>query len=155
MRYLQRTQTSKKIKIDLKDKKILFLLAQNSRMPCSAIAKSVGLSRDAVSYRINNYLNKGIVQGYRTVIDITKLGYDAYHLFLQLNQPTKTVEDRLIKKFKEYPFMRAVLKFNGKYDFQLALVAKDIKEFDRFADKIITDCSTNLQNYDIFIITIL
>lgn len=143
----------KKVKLDLKDKKILNLLCQNSRTPSTIISKKVALSRDAVSYRINNFIKNGVIQGYRTIIDISKLGYDSYHVFLQLNQPTKKVEDELIKKFKAYPFIRAILKFSGKYDFELAIIAKNIKEFDEIFDKILHDCSKYLQDYVVLIIT--
>lgn len=153
MRYLQQIKEGKKADLDLKDKKILYLLSKNARMPHTLIAKRVGLSRDAVSYRINNLTKKGVIQGYRVVIDINKFGYDAYHIFLQLSQPTKEAENLLIKKFKEYPFIRAAIKFSGKYDIQLATIAKNIKEFDNILSKIINDCSKYLQDYEILIIT--
>ncbi len=153
MRYLQSLLTEKGIKPDLKDKKILYLLSQNARMSATAIAKKVGLSRDAVSYRVGGMVKQGIIQGYRTVIDMELLGYSAYHLFLQLNQPLPEIEENLIKKFKAYPFIRAILKFSGKYDFELALIAKDIQEFDCFLNKILDDCATFVQDYEVLIIT--
>ena len=153
MRYLQQTKEGKKIELDLKDKKILLLLSKNARSPHTRIAKKVGLSRDAVSYRINNLAKKGILQGYRTVVDMGKFGYDVYHIFLQLSQPTKEAENLLVKKFKGYPFIRAIIKFSGKYDFQLAIASKNITEFDDMLNKIINDCSKYLQDYEILIIT--
>ena len=138
-----------KAKLDLKDKKILALLCQNARTSSTAIAKKVGLSRDAVSYRINNYIKNNIIIGFKTIIDISKLGYDSYHLFLQLNQPKKEIEKELINKFKNYNFVRAILKFHGKFDYELAIIAKDLKEFDSIFNKIIEDCSDYLQYYEI------
>ena len=43
------------IKLDLKDKKILEQLDLNSRQSNSQIAKKVGLSKDAIGYRIKNF----------------------------------------------------------------------------------------------------
>jgi len=153
MRYLQEIKEEKKIKLDVKDKKILSLLAQNARTPHTLIAKGVGLSRDAVSYRIKNLENRGVIQGYRTVVDISKFGYDAYHIFLQLSQPSKEAERLLIKKFKDYPFIRAAIKFSGKYDFQLATIAKNIENFDSILSKVINGCSNYLQEYEILIVS--
>lgn len=148
MRFEHREGISK-AKLDLKDKKILSLLCQNARTPSTAISKKVGLSRDAVSYRINNYIKKGIIQGFRTIIDISKLGYDSYHIFLQLNQPKREIEENMIRKFKGYNFVRAILKFHGRYDYELSLIAKNLREFDEIFNRIIEDCSDYLQDYEI------
>ena len=147
MRYLQQNPHEEKVTLDVKDKKILSLLARNARLPQSAMAKYVGLSREAIAYRIQNYESKGLIQGYRTVIDITLFGYEAYHVFLQLNRPTLDIEKKLIQTFKNYPFIRAIIKFSGKYDLELAIVAKSVREFDTFLDTILSDCSLYLQDY--------
>ena len=86
MRYLQQNDKIEKSKIDVKDTKILSLLAQDARMSYTQISKQVSLSRDAVRYRISNYEKKGLIQGYRTLIDLSLLGYKSYHLFIQLNR---------------------------------------------------------------------
>lgn len=151
MRYLQQTATEEKVKLDVKDRKILSFLAQDARTPHSIIAKKVALSRDAVAYRVQNYEKKGLIQGYRTMIDISLFGYEAYHLFLQLNRPTAELEKKLIEKFQAFPFMRAVIRFSGKYDFELAVVAKGIRDFDRILDEIINFCAPYLQDYKVVI----
>src|SRR3989338_370220 len=147
MRYLQQTQTEDKVKLDLKDKKILSLLSQNARVNSSTIAKEVVLSRDTVAYRLDNYQKKGLIQGYRTVVDISLFGYDAYHIFLQLNKPKEEIKKKLIQKFQEFSFMRAIIKFSGKFDFELAVIAKGLQDFDRILDDILTVCSPYLQDY--------
>ena len=42
-------------------------MSRNSRMSSTQISKEVGLSRDAISYRVNNLTKSGVIQGYRTV----------------------------------------------------------------------------------------
>ena len=88
------------IKIDLKDKKILSELELNSRISLTKLAKKVGLSRDGVKYRINNYERSGLINGYRTQVDITKLGYKANHLFIRLSNPAIEIEKEIIKELK-------------------------------------------------------
>jgi len=153
MRYLQKNIEHKSVKLDLKNRKILAILSENVRMPHTKIAKQVGLSRDAVSYRIKNLKKKGVIQEFRTVIDISHFGYDAYHLFLQLNQPTKEAEAELIEKFNKYPFIRAVLKFSGRFDYEIAIIAKDINELDDNLNIIISDCSSYIHNFELLILT--
>jgi len=153
MRYLQQLKETKRIRLDVKDKKILSILSSNARIPLTQLAKKVALSRDAIAYRIKNYEKKGVIQGYRTMIDISKFGYNNYHLFIKLNNPSQKVEQRILKKLMKYPFIRAIIKFSGNFDFEIALIAKNVKELDKIITKIINDCSNFLQDYDILIAT--
>ncbi len=153
MKFVQSTKSEENVKLDLKDKKILHLLGKNARTPLTRIAKQVGLSRDGVKYRIRNLETNGVIQGYITLVDIKKFKYDSYHLFLNLNHPTKEVEEGIINSLKAYSFVRAIIKFSGKYDFELAVIAKSVTEFDGILTKILTLCANYLQNYDILIIT--
>jgi len=153
MRYLQQTKETKKVKTDAKDKKILAFLSQNARMPLTRLAKEVALSRDAVNYRIKNYEKNGLIQGYRTMVDISKFNYSNYHLFLKLNNPSQEIEQKIIKKLEKYPNIRAILKFSGNFDFEIALIAKNIEELDKLITKIISDCSGYMHDYEILTIT--
>lgn len=153
MRFVQTTAALHRIELGLNDRKVLFALAQNCRSPLTLIAKKTGLGRDSVRYRINRMEKSGIIQGYRTIVDMSKFGYMSVHFLLQLNQPAEDAERRLVETFKAYQFCRAILKFNGKYDFELAVVAKNMGELDMISTRIITDCGKYLQHYDIQFIT--
>ena len=59
MRFTQYVKTEKKVKLDLKNKKICRCLSENARTPYTKIAKQVGLSKDAVKYRIKNLEKTG------------------------------------------------------------------------------------------------
>ncbi|MEK6857280.1 MAG: Lrp/AsnC family transcriptional regulator, partial [Nanoarchaeota archaeon] len=153
MRFFETVFAEKKVHLDLLDKKILFELSKNARLSQSAMAKNIGSSRDTVNYRIANLKKSGVLQAYRTLIDINKFGYLNFHVFLQLKQPTKEAFAELIKKLKEYVFLRAIIQFNGKYDLELALVAKDIVDCDRIITQICNDCQYVLQNYEVLFLT--
>ena len=63
------------IKLDLKDKKLLYELDMHARQPNSQLAKKVGLSKQAVQYRISRLQEKGIIKGFYPVINVPKLSY--------------------------------------------------------------------------------
>jgi len=157
MRYLQqkgeKDEKKAEVELDVKDKRILSALSLNARTPATALAKGIGLSRDAVSYRINNLAEKCVILGFRTVLDLKRLGYDSYHVFLRLQMPSREVEEKLIRKFVGYPFMVAVLKFSGRYDIELALISKDVREFDGIFGTIMDDCSGYVQDFDVVTIS--
>jgi Lrp/AsnC family leucine-responsive transcriptional regulator len=153
MRYLQKTKKTNKVKLDAKDKKILAILSVNARMPLTQLSKKVGLSRDAVNYRIKNYEKDGVIQGYRTMVDMSKFGYKLNHLFIKLNNPSQEAEQKILNKITKYPFVRAVIKFSGNYDFEIAFITKDIDELDDVLTKMVTDCSGFLQDHELLTIS--
>ena len=59
--------------LDEKDNKILEVLKDNARATYSEIGEVVGLSRVAVKNRIEILENNGIIRGYKTVINPTKV----------------------------------------------------------------------------------
>jgi len=60
--------------IDDTDRKILELLQADARMTHTAIAQAVGLSAPSVLERIRKLEAKGIIKGYRAIVDSAALG---------------------------------------------------------------------------------
>jgi len=84
-------------KLDKIDKRILFELDRNARIPETRLAKLVGRSKESVRYRINKLVQDEIILGFTTWIDPTKLGYQSAKIYLNLaNIPQQK------KKFVEY-----------------------------------------------------
>ena len=50
------------VKVDIKDKKILYHLEINSRQSFNSIGKKVGLSKVNVAYRVKKLQEKGIIK---------------------------------------------------------------------------------------------
>ena len=48
--------------LDIKDKKILYELDKNSRIPLSQLSKKVQLNEQTVHYRVKNLIKKGIIK---------------------------------------------------------------------------------------------
>ncbi len=65
------------IKIDLKDRKILYQLDLNSRQSLTQIGKNVGLKKDVVSYRIKRLQDEGVIKD---------LLYSCYRIHLQFSK---------------------------------------------------------------------
>ena len=59
--------------LDALDNKILNIIKNNARLSYSDIGKEVGLSRVAVKNRMEAMEKKGIIQGYQTIINATKV----------------------------------------------------------------------------------
>lgn len=153
MRFTQNIKKTEKVNLDLKDKKILYWLSQNARTPYTSLAKKVKLSKDAIKYRIKRLEEKGIIQGYLTAVDIVKLGYNTYHIFLQINRLNKEIRNKLIETLKSYPFVKVIIEFSGKYNYEVGIAAKNTQELDKIITKIINDVAEYLQEHQILIIS--
>ncbi len=140
-------------KIDSKDKQILSLLDDNARLSYAYLSKKTKLSKDAVRYRISNLQKKDILQGTRAIIDTNKLGFGSYHIFLQFNHLDNNLEKKIITKLQKRSFIKAILSFSGKYDLELAIVAKTVNDLDLAIETIISDCENYIQNFVVLTLT--
>lgn len=91
-------ETSKIIEIDKLDKKIIDELSKNARIPLVEIAKKVNESAKVVGNRIKKLEEKKLIEGYRPIINHSKIGYTYYKIFINLNKISKEE----LKKLKSY-----------------------------------------------------
>ena len=81
------------MKLDKKDLQILGILDWNARMPITQVAKKVKLNKDVVRYRIRNLEKQEIISAYYSLINISKIGYLTFRLYLDLKDVSKEIED--------------------------------------------------------------
>lgn len=88
------------LNLDKVDMRILFELDRNARIPDTKLAKLVRRSKESVRYRIKMLQEKGIITGFTTWIDPTKLGFSSAKIYLNLvNKPSR--KEDLIKYVKK------------------------------------------------------
>jgi len=119
-------------KLDVKDRKIMYQLDVNSKQPNSKIAKKVGLSKDVVNYRIKNLEKLGFIQGYYTIIDLSKLGYFGMRVYLKLFDATPAKEKEIIDYLVQRKKVFFVAEIEGHFDIALGVWIRDIYEFEDF-----------------------
>lgn len=124
------------IKLDLTDRKILHELDFNSRQPISRMAKKLGLSREIVSYRMNKFLSEKLLIKYRTIMDISKLGYTAQENYIRFQNMPEEKEKEIIKYIKENPNIIHSFSCDGRFDIVVIIWAKNIKELNRTLKEI-------------------
>lgn len=120
------------VEIDLTDRKILYELDINCRQSNSQIAKKLKISKDVVNYRIKKLEEAGIIEGYRTVIDISKLGYLTYRIYFKFQDIYKEIEDEIIESLKQTPNVWWIGKLAGRVDFVFAIWVKSQRAFYDF-----------------------
>jgi Lrp/AsnC family transcriptional regulator, leucine-responsive regulatory protein len=123
-------------KLDLKEKKILYELDVNARIPTTQLAKKVKLSQPATHYRLNNLIKKGIIESFLTNIDYGFFGYFPYRFFLRLQNITETKEKELINYLKNHEFVPFLASCIGRYDLMFCIMAKSISELKKITNDI-------------------
>lgn len=137
------------MKLDLKDKKILFELDKNSRQSFSKIAKNVGLSKETCIYRINNLIKNKVISNFTTLISLGNLGLFSHKIYFRLHGLTKAKKEELINSLKSNKKINWIAECIGDYDLIIAVLCKNIKEFDEEKNKILEKFSDYIQNYKV------
>ena len=122
------------VKIDLKDRRILYQLDLDSRQSLTEIGKKVGLKKDVVSYRIKRLWDEGIIKKFYAVIDAYKLGYNVFRFYLEFQYVTPEIKTEIIEHFVNYKNTWVVYSIREKYDLGLVLWVRNIQEFHTFWD---------------------
>ncbi len=110
------------MKLNLKQKKILKLLAINCRFTIRDIAKSIGVSKDAVRYQINNLVNKRKLGFFNVQFVHPNLNYKSAHHWVKL--PV----DFPLEKLKQIPHINSINSSYGKFNYQLLSFTKTKKQ---------------------------
>lgn len=139
------------IKLDKKDRKILYELDKNSRQSFKQIGKKVGLSREVIQYRIKQLEKKGVIKGYQTLIDTSKLGYINCRFFIKFQKETPEEENKIIEYYKKNPKFWWVASIEGFRDLGLACWVKDIYEFYEIKEEILQKFGKYIDNLHISI----
>ena len=119
------------IKLDLKDRKILWELDQNSRQPLSEIAKKVRLSKEAVYYRIKNLEQRKVITGWTLFVSLAKLNLMHVKLLIKFQNLSKDKRCEIIDYLVRHENTNWVGTCNGTYDMIVGFVIKDLIEFNK------------------------
>ncbi|MEK6937524.1 MAG: Lrp/AsnC family transcriptional regulator [Nanoarchaeota archaeon] len=118
------------LKIDLIDRKILYELDHNARLPLTQMAKKLRISRETLNYRIKNLEKEGVITKYVAQIDPTKLGYSVFKLFFKFQNLSREKEKELLDWLINNPYIYWVASSKGKWDLNITVFARNISHLD-------------------------
>jgi DNA-binding Lrp family transcriptional regulator len=124
------------IDIDDKDKKILEVLMENSRLSFRAIAKKTSLSTATVINRIKRLKDDDIIKGYTTKIDFEKIGYDLLAM-IQVKISRGKFE-QVENKIASNQHVIGMFDVTGDFDALILARFKSRKTLDYFIKRIMT-----------------
>jgi len=141
------------IKLDLKDRKILYELDKNCRQSNSRIAKKVGLSKQVVNYRINKLQKQNIIQKYVTQLNVPKFGFLSYKIMLQLQNVNPEKEKEIISQIQKSQNVHWIVSCFGRWDLVFAFSSKTVMEFNKDLDKLLKLFDLFIREKEVLLIT--
>lgn len=134
------------IKLDLKDRKILFELDKNCRQTCSEIGKKVGLSSEVVNYRIKKFEEQKIITQYQIVVNLSKLGIIEFKIALSLQNINNDKLEDLLKRVNKIKRVMWIVSCKGNWDMIISGEANTLDEVNKIKDEIISIFSGYISN---------
>lgn len=134
-------------KIDVIDRKIMYLLCKNARLSNTAIGKALKIKREVVSYRIKKMTEEKFLFGFTTRINPRKLGFIVNFVHIKLKTPINEKEfvDEVMKMEK----ITGIENTTGNFDLWLEITSRSMEEFDATLKTILNKYGPVVRDYKI------
>lgn len=137
------------VKIDKKDKLLLYFLSLNSRISHTQLAKALRLSKNTVKYRIQRLKKEGVIDKFASVVNLSALDYTTFTMLLRFNEDIYEKKE-IIEYFRNHKLIDWAVTLSGQWDMFIELVVKDFDEFYKLVSEIIDQFGEMLNTYEVF-----
>ena len=131
-----------RIKLDVKDKKILDLLSEDARIPVTKLSKKVEISRDVANYKLRRLEKLEVIDSFTIRPDFLALGYNTYHVFFVVDESKREYE--FLEHIKNLPGTLKIFEYSDKWDYELVILAEDIRKLDKVITKVQAEYSDTI-----------
>jgi len=128
------TYGGKPVEIDKVDYGLLNELAVNARVPLIDLAEKLGISSQAVNYRVNNLMKHGVINAFRVNVDLAKLGLQHYKLEIYLKDHKQR---RAIWQYlREKPYCDTLNVAIGWSDLEFEIIVENVQQLGDIMEEI-------------------
>jgi len=122
------------MELDRIDKRILAELQRNARISNQELADKVGLSPSPCLRRVRALEESGLITGYSTQLDASKLGLKLMALVqISMDRHTPDRFEQLEASIREWPQVLECILITGQAaDYQLKVLVRDMEEYHDF-----------------------
>lgn len=117
--------------------RLLKLLEENARLTAEDLAAMLDITPAQVAAQLDDYAAKGIIRGYKTLVDWDKVGTDRVQAVIELRvRPKKSRGfDEIASAVAKFDEVQSVLLMSGAYDLQLIISGHSFQEIALFVAK--------------------
>jgi DNA-binding Lrp family transcriptional regulator len=116
--------------LDILDKKILYELDLDSRIPIIQLARKVNASKETVNFRIKRLVKNDYIKGFITTVYTSHLNRFYFKIFYKFRKTTPDVDRQIIEFIQNYRKTAWFGTFEGPYDLAFLIIAKSIYDLD-------------------------
>ena len=116
------------------EQEVFALLRENARYSVSDLARMTDHDESAVEDVIADLEERGIVRGYRPVIDWNQLDEERVRASVELNVTLdrETSYDDIADRLARFPAVESLRLVSGEYDFEMVVEGSSIRDVSRF-----------------------
>lgn len=124
------TLSEKAFKLDEIDRKILFYLQANCKIPYHEIGKRLKIAPSTVHNRVKRLIKNKIIRAFSAILDPEKLGLNIVS-WIGINTESGKLKD-VAKKLISYEEIQVVGSSYGDHDILIQIICKDPTELSNF-----------------------
>jgi len=143
--------SDEKADIDDLDKKILELLAPNSRIKTIDIAEKLNSTVNTINSRIKKLVKTGVIQRYTISIDWPKIGYQWYKADIILKDLDK--RQKIVDYIENNPNLIHRIASLGYVDLELTFALNNANQLHQIIENLSLKFPESIKNYKYFSIT--
>lgn len=126
------------LQLDVIDRKLLRALQTDSRKSVQELGDIAGLSASACHRRLKALEERGLIDGYRAVLNASKLGFSMmFFIEVSLSSQSEPALDAFESAVRDVPEILECHLMAGQSDYILRVVCRDHEDFERLHRRLI------------------
>ncbi|MBC5787758.1 MULTISPECIES: Lrp/AsnC family transcriptional regulator [Clostridiaceae] len=135
--------------------KLLTLLSQNARFTNAQLAVMLGTTEKEVEQKIEDYTKRGIIRGYKVLLDYEKLDMDLVMAFIEVKVTPKSTHgfDEIAKSIMKFHEVDSVYLISGGYDLSVIVTGKTFRDIAIFVSSRLAPLDSVISTRTNFVLT--
>jgi Lrp/AsnC family transcriptional regulator, leucine-responsive regulatory protein len=135
--------------IDEIDYRLLDELAVNGRAPIIDLAEKLSCSSQSVTYRLQNLVKKGVIQGFRTNIDLQALDLQYFKIDIHLKEHNS--RKSIVSYLETKPYLECINVSVGWSDIEPEIIVQDVNKLGTILEDVNTKFPNAIKKHSIWI----
>jgi Lrp/AsnC family transcriptional regulator, regulator for asnA, asnC and gidA len=119
---------------DKLDSLLLYELDTNCRQSFNSLSKKLKVNKDTVKYRVQRFLDLGVIKSFNAVVDTGKLGFFSFRIFMKFYQVSVEMEAEIIDYLLSSKNLIWLVQVTSVWDINTCFLYKSVDEMNYFLD---------------------
>ena len=134
------------IKLDKKDRLLLYELSRNARTSHTQLGKKIHLSKSSVGHRIRKLQTQGIIERFTAVLNFGAMGIDTSIVLIRFNEQ---ITEEIQEYFRKEENTTWAITLSGQWDILAEIAFTSLKEHEEILRKMLKTFSAKINNIEV------